>query len=78
MAIGKDRRAPRSRRVRGLAPDAEDLAQPWATDADGLHFWEACLIVVRSLQARDRQADAEAFLAGHDLNLHDMDDVYFD
>lgn len=62
----------------GRHADAEELAQPWATDADGLYFWEACLIVVRSLQARDRQADAEAFLAGHDLNLYDMDDVYFD
>lgn len=58
--------------------DAEELARPWASDADGLYFWEACLIVVRSLQARDRQAGAEAFLAGHDLNLDDMDDVYFD
>ncbi|GAA1638102.1 hypothetical protein [Actinoplanes couchii] len=58
--------------------EAEDLARPWAADADGLYFWEACLIVVRSLQARDRQADAEAFLAGYDLELHDMDDVYFD
>ncbi|GIE89692.1 hypothetical protein [Actinoplanes regularis] len=62
----------------GRHADAEELAEPWAADANGLYFWEACLIVVRSLQARDRQADAEAFLAGHDLNLHDMDDVYFD
>ncbi|MBB4744127.1 hypothetical protein BJY16_007586 [Actinoplanes octamycinicus] len=62
----------------GRHADAEELAQPWAADPDGLDFWEACLIVVRSLQARDRHTDAEAFLAGHDLSLRDMDDVYFD
>ncbi|BEL12479.1 hypothetical protein Q0Z83_106700 [Actinoplanes sichuanensis] len=62
----------------GRAAEAEVMARPWADDDDGEWFWEACVIVVRSLQARGREADALAFLAGHDLDLSDMEDVYLD
>ncbi|MFC4064840.1 hypothetical protein [Actinoplanes subglobosus] len=62
----------------GRYAEAEAVARPWAGREDDEWFWEAGLIVVRSLRARDREADAVAFLAGHGLELTDLDDVLLD
>lgn len=62
----------------GRHAEAEEVARPWSADEEGGMFWEACVIVVRSLQARDRRDEAVAFLAAHDMDLDDMDDVYVD
>ncbi|MEU4157134.1 hypothetical protein [Actinoplanes sp. NPDC026670] len=62
----------------GREAEAEAMARPWADDEDDDWFWEACVIVVRSLQARDRAADALEFLAGHGLDLDDLEDVHLD
>ncbi|MBO3742443.1 hypothetical protein [Actinoplanes flavus] len=62
----------------GRHAEAEETARRWATGEDGLWFWEACVIVTRSLRERGRPADAVAFLARHGLQPSDLDDVYLD
>jgi tetratricopeptide (TPR) repeat protein len=57
----------------GRPADAETLAAPLVVDGDDR--WAAAVIVTKSLQARGRAKDAEAYMADHDL---DPDDLTFD
>ena len=54
--------------------EAEAVARPLVEDDE--ESWTAIAVVARSLPARGRTAEAEAFLAGHDMDADELDDYF--
>jgi hypothetical protein len=53
--------------------EAEEVARPLLTD--DAQAWAACGVIAKSLLARGLQAEAEALLASHEMDLEDLDSL---